>query len=68
MKCLCGHKNKHNELDEKYNIIKENDNKFIKINGNFTVVRDEDGYHEHQKNVFLYACPICNTIQMKERY
>ena len=39
---------------------------FVQVKGKFTIACGH--YDESQKDVKFYACPKCNTVQMKETY
>ncbi len=60
-KCLCGYK-EGEEWDDNGNITYIGDEEFIKIKSSFYIKRDESYF---DKEVFLYACPKCNTVQLK---
>jgi hypothetical protein len=59
MKCpVCGHK--HNEMKEDSFELNYTDTEpFKQIKGHFTLERD---YGYSQQEVYLVACPECNTI------
>jgi len=63
MKCICGYENRDGEFDDNtLKIIREtHKEKFIKIEGNFTIEEDYVGIYRTR----IFACPECNTLKMK---
>jgi hypothetical protein len=68
MKCVCGYYHlKDWQIDDKDEVfkadIKKNngEKEFIHIKGSFTIDRE---YGYGIREVYLYACPECGTIQM----
>lgn len=45
--------------------IEYSKDKFIKIQGSFNINIDSNYGGTYKEEVSLWACPICNTIQMK---
>ena len=73
MICLCGYAHEYyegeSEDNEKFVGKRIGKNKFLLISGNFVL----ESYYERpdyngsfDKEVSLYACPECNTIQLKD--
>ncbi|MBM7598144.1 hypothetical protein JOC34_000501 [Virgibacillus halotolerans] len=64
MECkVCGHK--HNIISyDHYEVSHANTEEFIHIQGHFTIDWG-NGYNNSQREVSLYACPECNTVQME---
>ncbi len=61
MKCVCGFTDENQE--NKDSVFSD---KFTQIIGTFLRISDLGGYREHKEEVSLYACPVCNTVQMRE--
>jgi hypothetical protein len=59
MKCLCGY-----EYDAMAKDDGENE-PFVRISGSTFKRRSSRGYG-HEQDVYLYACPKCDTIKMKD--
>ena len=59
MECVCGYKEEKWKEDT---FLQEGD-RFEEIHGTF-IIKDETGYGFHHKEVSLFACPKCNTVQM----
>lgn len=62
MECKsCGHK--HKTLNDDWEVEHKDTEGFIELKGNFTV-RHDGYYTESLREVYLYACPECYTVQM----
>lgn len=72
MICLCGYAYEgwtgHAQEDEKFVGKRIGQKKFKEIIGNFIVHNETQfGYIDYVgREVSLYACPECNTIQLKD--
>ena len=71
MKCICGYEQGNDwvipegkEIEE-YVEVNPKGEKFIEINGNFTI-NSVMRYAYNIKEVRLYACPECGTAKMVE--
>ncbi len=65
MKCVCGYEQGWKWDNNENNMIEVNPNgdKFIKINGCFTVDNTIDGSsHYDKREIWLCICPKCNTV------
>jgi hypothetical protein len=64
MKCVCGYEYEaHFDYDKLDFVVDKGDEKFAEIRGCFWV----GGWlHGHEDQVTLFACPKCNTVQMRD--
>ena len=65
---MCGYERADGYWDDNnFWVDKEiGDEDFEKIEGNYFFIKGD--YYGGKREVYLYACPKCNTIQMKKEY
>jgi hypothetical protein len=61
VECVCGYERLEDYESESG--VAVGDEKFINVKGNFTI---EDEYTYNIREVNLYSCPKCGTIQMNK--
>lgn len=66
---MCGYSNKKQNygmhLSEEYVGKRNGDDEFIRISGTF-LVKNTSMFNYDSHEVSLYACPECNTIQLRD--
>jgi len=65
MKCVCGYEYVV-DLTRAGRIIVKGDDRFVRVDGTFTIECDSNEGGTHLEKVVLHACPKCGTVRMDQ--